>query len=107
MSTRPQLSPTAAVGIWAASLIGSWTMATAILGSMNRAAIGCDPDSAPPTADSGGVGGWVILALSALLPVLVMAAIAPAEPRRRLVGLAAVTAAAGFLAAYIWIGPCL
>lgn len=111
MSTRPDLSPPAAVGIWAVSVIGSWTMALAILGSLSGAVIGCDPGAATSAIDGdevgSGAGGWVTLAIAALVPVLVMVAIAPAGLRSRLIGLGAVVAALGLVAAGTWIGPCL
>lgn len=111
MATRSDLSPPAAVGIWAASLIGSWTMATAILGAINGAVIDCEPGSVTPAAEGAGagsgVGGWVMLTVAALVPVAVMIAVAPAAVRGRLIGLAAVVAAVGFVAASTWIGPCL
>jgi hypothetical protein len=108
MIDRSVLSPLAAVGIWVVSLIGSWVLTLAALGAMNGAVIGCEPDLANPGADGGvETGGWVILVVASLVPVLVMAAVAPAGLRTRLIGLAAVVAAVALVAANVWIGPCL
>lgn len=107
MTSRSPLSSTAAAGIWVASVIGSWTMALAILGSINGAVIGCESDPATSDAVGSGTGGWFILAVASLVPVLVMIAVAPVERRSRLVGLAALVGAIGGVAAATLIGPCL
>lgn len=108
MTDRPALPPLAAVGIWIVSLIGSGTLALAVLGSVNGVVIGCEPDPATPGADGGvGAGGWAIPVVASLVPVLVMVAVAPVRLRIRLVGLAVVVAGVFLVAVNVWIGPCL
>lgn len=108
MTDRSALSPLAAVGIWVVSLIGAGTLALAVLGAVNGPVTGCEPDPAIRGADGGvGAGGWVILVVASLVPVLVMIAVAPARLRTRLIGLAVVVAGVALVAANVWIGPCL
>lgn len=107
MADRPEPTPLAATGIWIVALVGSWAMALAILGSIDGDMFDCDSDRVASRLDGVGAVGWVILGAAALVPVLVITAVAPAPWRSRLIGWAMAFAVLGLLVANVWIGPCL
>ncbi len=107
MSDRSPLSTQAALWIWVVAVVGSLVMAVAVVGAFNGLFCG-DPD-VPELSGAGGFGttGWVILVIGAVVPVMIMAGIAPARRRRVLVTVAVVVAVLELLILNLSLGECL
>ncbi len=108
MTDRRTLPPLAATGVWLVALIGSWTMAIAVLGSVYDGALSCGDAVATQPLDEGPVpGALLILVGAAVVPILVMVAAAPPPVRWRLTVVAVVVSLAVLWLSLAWVGGCL